>query len=56
MTRNGAPKPPNFGEMVSAWDNPQRFAELVNDYYASLEPAPDVIDITEPRRRIEDEE
>ena len=48
-----APKPKNFDAMVDAWDNPTRFAQLVNDYYASLRPEA-LIDVTEPRYRADD--
>lgn len=44
----GAPKPPNFGAMVDAWNDPETFAWLCNDYYQSLVHEP--IDFTEPRR------
>ncbi|MFE7844887.1 hypothetical protein ACFUTX_06760 [Microbacterium sp. NPDC057407] len=31
-----APKPRKFAEMVSAWDDPEAFAALVQEYYASV--------------------
>lgn len=47
-----APKPPNFAEMVDAWNRPEEFAALVDAYYAMLgaQRAADTRDITEPTR------
>lgn len=44
-----APKPPNFGEMADAWNDPERFAAAVAEYYATLRADGDV-DWTQPRR------
>jgi hypothetical protein len=47
------PKPANFDELTSAWDNPERFAAELAKYYSQLEqsgyrePTPDR---TAPRR------
>ncbi|MDQ1206614.1 hypothetical protein QE377_002973 [Microbacterium sp. SORGH_AS 862] len=52
MEKRPAPKPHNVADMVDAWDNPQRFAELCRDYYDSLR-TDRPVDITEPRRGLE---
>ncbi|UIN31892.1 hypothetical protein [Microbacterium binotii] len=49
MDKHPAPKPSNFADMVDAWDDPHRFAELCRDYYDSLR-TEQPIDFTIPRR------
>lgn len=49
------PKPPNFAEMVDAWDSPEAFAALVRDYYAMLgvQAAAQARDLTAPLHPLE---
>ena len=51
MVTYRAPKPANFAAMVDAWNDPEAFAHLCNEYYRSL--LHEQIDITEPRRKVD---
>lgn len=69
MTGRLAPKPDNFDQLSATWNDPESFARERAKYYAQLareralgipahwgEAAPQhPVDVTEPRRRQEDE-